>query len=111
MSEPGQGRWRNGEPTSMARALLAIGAITSLVVLAIRSSGHAASATDFDCSAFLRMHGMLRRVSAVCGFTTYNPVIVDRAHACFDAVGSRGGSGGDAGWGGGVRGIAGHPLP
>ncbi|MDB5647347.1 hypothetical protein [Methylobacterium sp.] len=32
---------------------------------------------------------MLRRATAACGFTAYNPAIVERAHACFDALGSR----------------------
>ena len=51
-----------------------------------------ASSTDFDCGGFLKMHGMLRRATAACGFTAYNPDIVDRARACFDALGSRRGA-------------------
>ena len=35
---------------------------------------------------------MLRRASVACGFTAYNPTIVDRAHDCFDALGSRRGA-------------------
>jgi hypothetical protein len=35
------------------------------------------------------MHGMLRRASAACGYSAYNPAIVDRARTCFEAVGSR----------------------
>jgi hypothetical protein len=35
---------------------------------------------------------MLRRASATCGFTAYNPAIVDRARVCFNAIGSRHGT-------------------
>ena len=38
------------------------------------------------------MHGLLRKAQGVCGFTAYNPAIVDRAHACFDAVGNQQGA-------------------
>lgn len=76
----------------MARDLrAAIGATTLAGVLILAQSARPASAADFDCAGFLRMHGMLRRASAACGFTAYNPTIVDRARTCFDAIGgSRG---------------------
>ncbi|MCJ2044126.1 hypothetical protein MKK58_06210 [Methylobacterium sp. J-078] len=35
---------------------------------------------------------MLRKASAACGFTAYNPTIADRARTCFDAVGSNHGA-------------------
>ena len=76
----------------MARGLWAIRTKVFLGVLTLASLAQPASAEDFDCSGFLRMHGMLRRASTVCGFTRYNPDIVDRARACFDALGSLHGS-------------------
>jgi hypothetical protein len=51
-----------------------------------------ASAVDLPCGDFLRMHGMLRKAAAACRFSAYNPAIVDRAHVCFDALGSRRGA-------------------
>jgi hypothetical protein len=61
-------------------------------VLIVVADVRPASAADFQCADFLKMHGMLRRASAACGFTAYNPAIVDRAHTCFDGVGSRRGA-------------------
>ena len=82
-------RATNGR-ASMARGLRAIGIKVFLGVLTLASLAQPASAEDFDCAGFLRMHGMLRRASTACGFTSYNPVIVHRARACFDALGSSG---------------------
>ena len=76
----------------MARELRAIGTKVFLGVLTLASLAQPASAKEFDCSGFLRMHGMLRRASTACAFTSYNPGIVDRARACYDALGSRRGA-------------------
>ena len=76
----------------MARELRAIGTKVFLGVLTLASLAQPASAKEFDCSGFLRMHGTLRRASTACAFTSYNPGIVDRARACYDALGSRRGA-------------------
>ena len=77
----------------MARSLRTGNGPTVLVgVLILAAGARPAPAADFDCAGFLRMHGMLRRASAACGFTDYNPDIVDRARACFDALGGRQGA-------------------
>lgn len=71
------------------RAAIGVTAVAGVLILAPGS--RPASAADFDCAGLLRMHGMLRRASVACGFTAYNPTIVDRARTCFDAIGgSRG---------------------
>ena len=76
----------------MARRLRAIGTKVFLGVLTLASLAQPASAESFDCFGFLMMHGMLRRASTACGFSSYNPVIVHRARACFDALGSSSGA-------------------
>ncbi len=73
----------------MARGLRAgLGAAIVCVGLILDTRAQPASAADFDCAGFLRMHGMLRRASTACGYTAYNPAIVERARACFDTLGS-----------------------
>lgn len=76
----------------MARGLRAIVTKLFLGVLTLASLAQPASAEDFDCAGFLRMHGMLRRASMSYGFTSCNPGIVDRARTCFDRLGSRRGA-------------------
>lgn len=77
----------------MARGLwTGIGATAFAVVLLLTAGARPAPAADFECATFLSMHGMLRRASATCGFTAYNPVIVDRARVCFNAICSRHGT-------------------
>ena len=76
----------------MARGLRAIVTKVFLSVLTLASLAQPASAEDFDCAGFLRMHGMLRRASTACGFTAYNPAIVHQARTCFDRLGSRRGA-------------------
>jgi hypothetical protein len=70
----------------------AIGATAVAGVLILAPGARPASAADFDCAGLLRMHGMLRKASVACGFTAYNPAIVDRARTCYDALGSRHGA-------------------
>jgi hypothetical protein len=74
---------------SRTRALRAGLLVAAFVVPAMDP----ASAGGFSCLDFLRMHGLLRKAQGACGFAAYNPVIVDQARACFDAVGNRRGSG------------------
>ncbi|AYO83246.1 hypothetical protein EBB05_13895 [Methylobacterium brachiatum] len=62
------------------------------LVVACGVPAPAAAAAPFACSDFLRMHGLLRRASAICGYSAYNPAIVERARRCFEAVGSREGA-------------------
>ncbi len=47
-----------------------------------------AAARTFACTDFLRMHGLLRRATAVCRFSSFNPAIVEQARECFEEVGS-----------------------
>lgn len=78
---------------SMAKCLRGgIGGTVFLGVMILLAGARPASSAKFECAAFLRMHGMLRRASTACGYTDYNPAIVDRARACFDALGSRRGA-------------------
>lgn len=44
-------------------------------------------ARALDCTDFLRMHGMLRRAQAQCGFERFNPEIVDTARRCYEKLG------------------------
>ncbi|MBY0252031.1 hypothetical protein FVE89_11805 [Methylobacterium sp. 2A] len=62
------------------------------VVAVCGAAAPAAVAAPFACSDFLRMHGLLRRAAAICGYSAYNPAIVERARSCFEAVGSREGA-------------------
>lgn len=93
MVYPGWELWASNGRASMARGLrIAIATTAFAGVLFLAAGARPASAADLECTDFLRMHGMLRRASAACGFTDYNPAIVDRARACFDALGSRHGA-------------------
>ncbi|SFU94445.1 MULTISPECIES: hypothetical protein [unclassified Methylobacterium] len=76
----------------MARGLRVAPATALATVMLLLPGMRSATAADFDCVGFLRMHGLLRRASTACGFTEYNPAIVDRARICFDALGSRRGT-------------------
>ena len=64
------------------------GWVPTLATALLLSGPGPASSADVACIDFLRMHGLLRKAQGACGFTAYNPAIVDRAHACFDGVGS-----------------------
>lgn len=63
-----------------------------LAIALLLSGSEAAWSADFPCDDFLRMHGLLRKAQGACGFSAYNLAIVDRAHTCFDAIGSRQGA-------------------
>jgi len=62
-----------------------------LIAFIMPATGSVSSA-GFACADVLRMHGMLRKAAGTCGFSACNPAIVDRAHACYDALGSHQGA-------------------
>ena len=70
----------------MPRRSLAASAAVAALAVGLRAGS--ASAVEFECGAFLRMHGLLRRASAACGYAAYNPQIVERARSCFGEVGA-----------------------
>jgi len=45
------------------------------------------AARAIDYPVFLEMHGFLRWAANRCGFTQYNPAVVEDARLCFDRLG------------------------